>query len=70
MSQVGRDPTATDCCRNSIVPGGDARTPATTTMESAEAAMRQRARHLALLLMATSAVAVVGGILLLFWRLA
>jgi hypothetical protein len=70
VNHAGRDAIATDGHRSSIVPGSGALPPAANSVALPEAAARQRARHLALLLMAVSAVAVLGFILLLLWRLA
>jgi hypothetical protein len=69
VSQAGRDAMATKNRRNGIVSGGNADAPAATSVELAAAVARQRARNLALMLMATSAVLVVGGFLLLLWWL-
>jgi hypothetical protein len=69
VSQAGHHATATDGHRNGVVSGSDGHAPTATAEELAAAAARQRARHLGLMLMAASAVAVVGGIALLLWRL-
>ena len=69
MSQVGRDAMATNDRRSSIVPGSG-HAPTATSAELTAAVARQRAKHLALILMAASAVMVLGGVLLLLWWLA
>jgi hypothetical protein len=70
VSQAGRDAIAPNEHRNSIVPSSGASAPTATSAELTAAVAQNRAKHLALMLMAASAVVVLGGILWLLWRLA
>lgn len=70
MSQAGRDAMAANDRRNRIGAGTGTDAPAAMSAELAAALARQRAKHLALMLMAASTLMVLGGILLLLWLVA